>query len=275
MYADQIAEARALATPYGQNITAMDTTPAIAIQYVPDFGAGGAGSTSVGKAKITTDGIRFKVDDSTPAGNDALANQTSSGWLTFASQTNMGQMLDAINNGGLAWRAIPKCMLRGDIASNLLAASETVVSNANGKVFFWDSKAETLIVAGAVVSGERFINNGKNGHVKDSDDEVENTIMYIEANIVDSDMTLTFYSSTATADTQIGGALAFTAAGSATYFGKNDPEDPYISAQRGARLIARVTTLTQQKGTPTRFHVLGKSAVLKNDRIVEDVQVTN
>lgn len=276
MRQEQIIEARNLASVYGQNITALDTTPAIAIQYVPDRGAGGAGSTSVGKAKITTGGIRFKVDDSTPAGVDALSNQTSSGWLTFASQTNMGQMFDAINTGSSAWRAIPKVMLRGDIASNLLAAAEVIVSNAVGRVFFWDHKVETLINAGAVISGERFINNGIAGVVRDSSDEVENMLLYIEANFVDSDLVLSFYSSTHSADTQIGGALSFTAAGSATYpTGRETPDTVYLRATRGSRLMVIFTALTEAIATPTRVHVLGKSAVLKNDRFVSDVQVTN
>jgi len=128
-----------------------------------------------------------------------------------------------------------------------------------------------LISAAIAVSGERFENNGINGHVKDLDDHCENTINLVEANFVDSDGTLTFFSASQTADVQIGGALTFTAAGIATYFGRNDPSDPYITAKLGERLIARVTFLTEAIGTPNRFHVLGKTAVLANDRIVTDV----
>lgn len=270
MYQNQILEARSLAAVVGHNITALDTSPALVLQYVPDRGVGGLGSTSVGKAKLTTDGIRFKVDDDTPAGLDVLPNQTSSGWLTFASQTNMGQMRDAIT-GGAAWRCKLVASLRGDIASNMLAAAETVVSTANGFTFLWDSKVETLISAAIAVSGERFVNNGINGHVKDLDDFCENQINFVEANFVDSDATLTFFSASQTADVQIGGAYTFTAAGTATYFGKNDPGDLFIVAKLGERLIARVTFLTEAIGTPNRFHVLGKTAVLANDRIVTDV----
>lgn len=269
MYQAQIVEARSLAAVVGHNITALDTSPALVLQYVPDRGAGGLGSTSVGKAKLTTDGIRFKVGDDTPAGLDVLPNQTSSGWLTFASQTNMGQMRDAIT-GGAAWRCKLVASLRGDIASNMLAAAETVVSTANGFTFLWDSKVETLISAAIAVSGERFVNNGINGHVKDLDDHCENTINFVEMNFVDSDGTLTFFSASQTADTQIGGAFAFTGP-TVTFAGKNDPADAYIVAKLGERLIARVTFLTEAIGTPTRFHVLGKTAVLANDRIVTDV----
>ena len=265
MYLQQIEEARALAPIVAHNITALDTTPAIVVQYVPALGVAG---TSEGKMKITTDGLRFKVDDATPAGVDALPSQNASGWLKFATVTNMGGMVDAIN-GSVAWRAYLVASLRGDLASNLLAASETAVSTANGKTFYWDSKAETLIVCGIAVSGEKFLNNGANGHVKDSDDECENMLLYVEANLADSDCVLKFYSSSGSADTQVGGSLSFTAAGTATYWGKNNPDDVYIRANRGERLIARITTDTQQKATPTRFHVLGKTAVLKNDRIVD------
>jgi len=270
MYQNQIVEARSLASVIGHNITALDTSPALVLQYVPDRGAGGLGSTSVGKAKLTTDGIRFKVDDDTPAGLDVLPNQTSSGWLTFASQTQMGQMRDAVT-GGAAWRAYLVCARRIDIASNMLAAAETVVSIANGFTFLWDNKVETLISAGIAVSGEKFENNGINGHVKDLDDHCENTINFVEANFVDSAATLTFFSASQTADVQIGGAYTFTAAGTATYFGKNDPDDTFIVAKLGERLIARVTFLTEAIGTPNRFHVLGKTAVLANDRIVTEI----
>ena len=270
MYTNQITDARALASVIGHNITALDTSPALVLQYVPDRGAGGLGSTSVGKAKITSDGIRFKVDDDTPAGLDVLPNQTSSGWLTFASQTNMGQMRAAIA-GGAAWRCKLVASLQGDIASNMLTQSEAICSVANGLTFFWDSKVETLISAGIAVSGEKFEDNGINGHVKDLDDHCENTINMVEANFVDSDATLTFFSASQTADVQIGGAYAFTAAGTATYFGKNDPDDTFIVAKLGERLIARVTFLTEAIGTPNRFHVLGKTAVLANDRIVTEI----
>lgn len=271
MYANQIIEARALATTVGHNITALGTSPAIVAQYVPPRGAGGLSSTSVGKMKITSDGIRFKVDDDTPAGLDALPNQTSSGWLTYASQTNMGQMVDAIE-GGIAWRAYLSVSLRGDLASNMLDQSEAICSVANGLTFFWDSKVETLISAGIAVSGERFLNNGIGGHVQDFEDACENTINFIEANFVDSAATLRFYSGKAgSAETQIGGTFLFTAAGVATYFGKHNGDNAFISAARGERLIARVTFLTEAIGTPNRFHVLGKTAVLKNDRVVTEI----
>ena len=99
--------------------------------------------------------------------------------------------------------------------------------------------------------------------------------MYIEANFVDSDATLTFYSATQAAEVQIGGDETFTADGTSVRFGDTDPIDPYISAARGERLIARVTFLTEAIGTPNRFHVLGKTAVLKNDRVVTVVNYGN
>lgn len=269
----QIDEANALALPYSQNITALDTTPAIAIQYVPDMGAGGFGSTSVGKVKITSDGLRFKVDDTTPAGIDALQSMTASGWLPYSTQTNMGQLLEKIN-GSLAWRAIPKCMLQGDIASNLLAVAEAIVSNAVGKVFFWDSKVETLIVAGGVISGERFVNAGRNGHVTDAADLVNNTLLMVEANIVDSNMTFTVHSASNTAE-GLAISVAFTAAGTATFFGKQNPDDLFIQSVLGERLVIKITGPTEAIGTPTQVTIRGKSAVYKNDRIVQDVQVTN
>jgi hypothetical protein len=265
VHIQQIEEARALAPIVGHNIAAFDTSPAIVVQYVPNLGVG-----SEGKMKITTDGLRFKVDDATPTGSDLLSNMNASGWLKFATRTNMGQIVDDIN-GSVGWRAYLVAALRGDLASNLLAASETSVNGDNGFTFYWDMKAETLISCGIAVSGNKFINNGTNGHVKDDDDECENSILYIEANLADSDCVLRFYSSSDSADTQIGGSLTFTAAGTATYWGKNNPDDIYIRANRGERLIARITTDTQLKATPTRFHVLGKTAVLRNDRVVDSV----
>jgi len=274
MTAEQIIEARALAIPYGQNYVGFDKAPCIAVQYVPDLGSEGAGSTLVGKMKITDDGFRFKVDDDTPAGKDLIANMNASGWLLYAANTTIGDMFDNIN-GSLALRAILKSTLRADLASNSLNAVEATVTGATGKVFFWDNTGAGLIVAGAVISGERFVNNGLKGHLKDSADEVENSLLYIAANMADSTMVMKFYTASSSAETQIGGSASWAAAGTEVETGATNPDDIYLSATRGDRMVIRVTTLTTAKGTPNRFHVLGKSAVLKNDRIVEDVQYTN
>ena len=69
MDTNQILEARALATPYGQQQTAVDTTPMMVCQYVSALGTG-ASSASI--ALVQNSSITCLVDSATPAGLDVI-----------------------------------------------------------------------------------------------------------------------------------------------------------------------------------------------------------
>lgn len=259
MRTEQIQEALALAQPIAHNQTTSDVSPAIVIQYVPAIG----GADTVGKVKVTTQGLRFKVDDTTPSGANAIGN--SSGWILDATYTNMGQVLDQIN-GYAAWRAYLVCSRRGDASDSLLSTAEATCTGANGKTIFWDT--DSIALCGIAISGEKFVNNGLNGHVKDADSVCINTMLYARVTMV-SDGTLKFYSSSQAADTLLGPTFACGSA-SQVEIGEENPSIGYIAAKMGERLLVLVDSATAGNGTPTEFHVVGKTAVLKNDRIVTE-----
>lgn len=257
----QIEEARALAPVVTHLLSAADTTPAIVIQYVSALGTGSS-SASVQVQDGT--GLRFKVDGATPAGNDAIGN--SSGWILFATYTNMGQVLDQIN-GKIAWRAYLVAALRGDLATHLLTAASQQADGDNGLTLYFDSSRADL--CGVAVSGEKFVNNGVNGHVKDADDECENYLLYSKVNVA-SDGSLKFYTASQSANTQLGDTIAISTDTDAEV-GEAEVSAEYLRATRGQRLVVRVEATTAgQACTPTQFHVLSKTAVLRNDRIVDE-----
>lgn len=259
MNINQIEEARALAQPVVHNQTAADVSPCIVVQYVPALGTGATAAT----CKRTADGWCFKVGADTPAGADDIGN--SSGWILDATYTNMGQILDQIN-GYAAWRAYLVASRRGDASGSVLAQAEASCIGDNGLAFFWDTSA--IALCGTAISGEKFVNNGVNGHVKDAGDQCENTMLYARVTMV-SDGTLKFYSSSQSADTQLGPTFTCGSA-SPVEIGEENPSIGYISAKRGERLLVLVDSATAANGTPTEFHVIGKTAVLRGDRIVTE-----
>lgn len=268
MREQQINEARALAPKVALNLTAADTTPAIVVQYVPNLGSGGAEA----KVKVTTNGMYFEVDSSAATedcGADAVGNTT--GWLLFATYTNLGQLVDAIN-GHAAWRAYLAAALRTDNTSWMLATALTSVtggseSTGHGKTFYFDNSASGH--SSVVFSGEKFLNSGVNGHVTDDGDQCENTLYY-GAFDCNNDVYLRFYSSSHTADTKLLADISHTAS-SATYINKHTAEVEFISSKRGERLVVRCAAITAAKAaTPVTFQTLGKTAVLRNNRIVDE-----
>lgn len=281
MHADQIAEARALATPVTHSQTAVDTTPALVVQYCPDCGTG---ATSASIALVQNSSMTFLVDSTTPAGADAIG---ASGVVLTSSSTydTMGELVDYIN-GLRAWRAYLVACLRADASSILLAKSATICSGDNGLTFYIDTSqnegalvpgtAAAYEIVGAAISGEKFVNNGKNGHVTDKDDGCENSLCYAEVQVTctgdaenlriysapqDATETLLYnYTLTSTTEVDLG----------RTGTTQQDGIDSvFIRAKRGERLVIRAATDSAFSAV-TKFNITGKTAVLKGNRMVDE-----
>lgn len=269
MYLRQIEEARALATPVTQNITATDTDPAIVIQYVPALGTGGTAATialATGSQTLT-----FTVDSSAPAELDAIGGASGALVLTDAVFDTMGELVDYIN-GRSAWRAYLVGALRSDNPTNLLVKSAASCIGDNGLTFYSDTS--TNLGISLAISGEKFVNNGINGHVKDFEDECENEMLYGSFNVTCASAPyLSYYTGKqGSTETLITAAKLLTSA-SGTLEGEEIPTGPFIQATRGQRLIMRCVSPSVANATPVTagtITVVGKTAVLKNDRIVSE-----
>lgn len=288
MHIKQIEEARSLAIPVPQSQAAVDKSPFMQIQYVPTLGTGGSSASA---ALVQDSSLTLLVNSSTPAGADVIG---VSGIIDTSQSTfsEMGEVVDAFN-GALAWRAYLIAALRSDASSILLAKSATICSGDTGLTFYGDTSqnegsivpgtAAAKEIIGAAISGERFVNNGINGHLKDADDEVENSLTYAQVQLtftgsdpnslniftgVQGSAEVLIYTQTLTSTTEqelgISGAVDAPRSGM---------QAPFITAPRGARLIIRAAASTAFSAV-TKFNVSGKSAVLKNDRIVDAINFT-
>ena len=262
----QYQEALLLAPVVPQEHTAADVSPALVLQYVPNLGSG-AVSVSV---QVLAAGLRFKVAGDTPSGADAIGN--SSGWILFATYTNGNLLLGQINKEQ-AYRAYGVDLLPGDLMSHLLVAASAQIDGANGQTLLWDSSLKDG--HGTAISGEKFLNNGVNGWVKDDEDDAnnggcENWLLYGAFNVA-SDGELQFHSAlNISASTQLGPTVTIST-DTLAEVGSNEPSVEYLRATRGQRLVIRIASTTAgQAATPTRFHVLGKTVVLSNDRVVNE-----
>lgn len=268
MHLKQIEEARALATPIIHNFTDVDTLPWMVAQYVPSLGTD-ATSASIAYS-VTGLSMTFLVDSSTPTGLDAIGADgvidTSSG-----DYDTMGELVDYIN-GRIAWRAYLVGALRADKSSLMLVKSATICSGANGLTFYADSSASGE--HSLAISGEKFVSNAAGGHVTDADDNCENEMLYGAFTVTcSSAIGLKYYSGKqGDTETQIGSTVTVTST-EAKEQGEVNLTVPYVQATRGQRLIMRVMDLstTVEELTSPTIHVIGKTAVLENDRIVDSV----
>jgi len=265
MHLRQIEEARALATPVIHNITADDTSPWMVVQYVPDRGTGG---TSASIAYVQASSLTFLVDSSTPAGADVIG---ASGVVLTSSEDydTMGELVDYIN-GRAAWRAYLVGALRADLTSLLLAKSATICSGANGLTFYTDSTVSNDV--SLAISGEKFVSNAISGHVTDDGGACENEMLYGAFKATnESDFVLKYYSGKqGSTETQVGSTIALTTATNKEQ-GEANLTVPFVQATRGQRLIARIWSGSSVFCSSPVVHVIGKTAVLKNDRIVDEI----
>ena len=266
MTLDQILEARELATPITYNFTADDTFPAIVIQYVPSLGTGGTSASFT----LANDSFVFLVNSAAPAGADAIGT-TGKIATSLAAYDTMGELVDYIN-GRQAWRAYLVGALRAMTSIGLKAKSTTACHNANGvTVYIETADYDTSVGHSFAISGEKFLNNGKNGHVTDADDECENALYFGNFLITgDSDgLVLKYYSGAQGSTETLLHTYTINAPGSSPRTdGEENPTEPYMQAKRGERLIIQVTTASAIVGTPT-FTAIGKTAVLSGKRIVD------
>ena len=267
MHLKQIEEARALANPVPHNFVAVDTLPWMVVQYVPARGTSG---TSASIAYIVASSMTFLVNSATPAGADVIG---ASGVILTSSSTydTMGELVDYIN-GRSAWRAYLVGALRADNSSLMLAKSATACSGANGLTFYADSSASGE--HSFAISGEKFVNNGKSGHVTDAGDACENAMLYGAFTVTNaSTIGLKYYSGKqGDTETQIGSTVAVTSA-TLKEQGEANWSVPFVQAIRGQRLIMRLidTSTTVAELTSPAIHAVGKTAVLANDRVVDAV----
>ena len=267
MHIQQIEEARALATPVIHNFAAVDTLPWMVVQYVPSLGTSG---TSASIAYIVASSMTFLVDSAVPAGADAIG--TSGVILTStAAYDTMGELVDYIN-GRAAWRAYLVGALRADNSSLMLAKSATACSGANGLTFYADSSASGE--HSFAISGEKFVSNAASGHVTDAGDFCENELLYGAFNVTcaSAGIGLKYYTGKqGSTEVQIGSTVTVTSA-TAKEQGEVNLTVPYVQSTRGQRLLMRVMGLSATTSlTSPVIHVIGKTAVLKNDRIVDAI----
>lgn len=264
MNMQQIEEARALATPVTHNITANDTCPAIVIQYVPEMGSA---STNTASFTLANDSFQFLVNGATPSGVDVIG---VSGKVDVSSSTydTMGELVDHIN-GKQAWRAYLVGCLRSTTAVGLLAKTSTRCDNANGVTVYGDtSDYKDWFIA---VSGEKFVNNGKNGHVTDWDDKVENALMYGNYSFASESngVTLQYYTGKqGETETALTGTESIAESSTVTH-GEENCDQPYIKATLGHRLIVKINQASSDIGTPS-LNVTGRSAVYRANRVVNE-----
>jgi len=270
MHLKQIEEARKLATPFAHVFTGVDTFPAFVVQYVPDngvssayrakialvlatsmtFTTGAAGVTAVGDSQATADGIG------------------TAGVITISGEDydTCGELMDYIN-GHPAWRMYLVGARRATLMATILAKTAAFCDVDNGLTFYFDA-SEGLKSGALAISGEKFVNNGVNGHLKDADSQCENKLLHLA---VTCGMTgnghLRLYSCSQKAD---GDGLSF-AITTATQITKGEANlaEVFHQSTRGERLVIELDAATSFDSI-AECQFVGKTAVLSNDRIVDE-----
>lgn len=270
MHLQQIEEARKLATPLAHVFTGIDTFPAFVVQYVPDnglssayrakialvldtsmtFTTGAAGTTAVGDSQATADGIGT-------AGVIDISN---------ASYDTCGELMDYIN-GHPAWRMYLVGAKRSTGMETILAKGAAFCDVANGLTFYHDA-SEGAKCAAVAISGEKFVNNGVNGHLKDADSQCENMLLHLALTVgVTDNGLLNLYSCSQRAD---GDAVGFILTNDTLLTkGETNLASIFHQSTRGERLIVEIDGSTSFDDI-AQCQIVGKTAVLKNDRIVDE-----
>jgi hypothetical protein len=238
------------------------------VQYVPALGTGGSSATL---AYTTGSTMTFQVDGADPAGADTIGNTSGELACEAASLDTMGELVDYIN-GRAAWRAYLVGSLRADLSSGLLAVSaSSAVYDANGLTIYSDTSTNTGV--SLAISGEKFVNNGVAGHVKDADDQCENEMLYGSFNVTCvSAPHLRYYTGKQGSTETLITASKLLVSATATLEGEEIPTGPFIQATRGQRLIMRCITPSAAAPAVSApvITIAGKTAVLKNNRIVDE-----
>ena len=264
-----------------RNVTAVDTSLAAIVQYVPDLGTGGAAATCT----VAVTGFTFTVDAAVPANEDAIGS-VAGGIVLWSTATmangTWGGMADYVNSKG-AWRMILRGALRADAHNGTATAGQVAPLTAgsascigdNGLRIYFDTSVS--LVFSEAISGERFVNNGIGGHLKDADDRCINHLLYagITVSFPAGTALVSFWTESQTATgVQIGSTSATLTTATKREYGytsgaASNPAVavPYVSSRPGERLVIRVTSTSITMSAPA-INLVGKTQVLSGEHIV-------
>lgn len=262
----QIEEARAIAPVVIHNVSAVDTDAWSVVQYVPDGGEGGAAATLTIAAGGET--WTFTVDAAAPTGTDRIG---AAGVIDGDATTydTYGELADYIN-GLPAWRMYLVGAIRTDAIKSSLAKTSTSCFGDNGLTIYSDTSDSNCFSVG--ITGEKFVNNGLNGHQRDVDDEVENCLLYGGFNVTGLSVVMlrAYAGKQGTTETSLFSGVTLTTA-TLYELGEANLSEVELKAPRGERLILRVYS-PSAGGTLSVpvINVHSKSHVLSGRRIVDD-----
>jgi hypothetical protein len=286
---EQLQQALGLALPYSQNV-ADETSCAFVIQGVPSLAS--AGCINIAVAITAAVGLTCTLDYgaglTTPVAADQAGFEVagSNNTLTYATYTTLGTFIDAIN-GTKFLRAYLVAGIRSDImttgsTSPLLARTVLTCIGDNGLPIYFDGSlaaTATPKVVGIAISGEKFVNNGKNGWIKEDlqHEACINSLIYAKFAAAFSVSTARYaiYHSTQAADVEVLSAASTTTTVYTLQAAAGDLITAYSTAPIGSRVILRMEALAGTTGfttgsANTYIQATGKSAVLSGRRIVTE-----
>jgi hypothetical protein len=254
----QILEAEAAASPYSQAFTDVDGSPAMVVQCVPD---NGDSITAATLQVVTATGLTILINGAAPAGTNAIG---ASGVVAFATYTTLGAVRDALNSTRV-YRAYLVGGLRADTsASKLLTASAASILGDTGLTIYHDASSTDHF--SFAISGERFVNNGVNGHITDAigkNGGYRNSLLAANINmgITGASPQIQFHFEKQQGTTVQASVTRVMVDDTLEEIGTENPMIPYLTAPIGYRLVGRVSVATTVDDIAT-FDVLGKSADL-------------
>ncbi len=267
MHTSIVKEARDLAVPYTLTLAAVDTAGQAVVQYIPSLGTGAAAAEC---AVTTATDLTFLTGPAgaatTPAGADAIG---TAGVILFSAYTTMGALADYVNSFQ-AWRMYLTGALRADAsAAKLLVKSTTSCIGANGLTIFADTSAAEH--HDVTISGEKFVSNGRSGHLKDWDHQCENRLIRFSLDIDGTgDCVITMYSGKQ-GSTETSMYTIALPDNTLTERGMDLPVGSFFkAAKRGERLILRVSHATDIGTDLTAFQITGQTAVLTGAHVITE-----
>ena len=251
-----------MARPWAQVFSDVDGFPQMLLQYVPDGGTGGTAATA---AVTTGTDITILIDGEVPAGKDAIG---ASGVVAFATYTTLGTLRDVLNSTP-AYRCILLGGLRADAsATKLLTAGAASIMTDSGLRIYGDASATDHI--SFAITGERFVNNGLDGHVKERG-ACWNTLLAASLNVglTGGSPQIIFYFEGQRASDAVQTAFSLVMVDDTLEaIGTDNPSVPYLQAPLGFRIVGRVSVATTVDDI-AKFAVLGKSAYMNGEQLID------
>lgn len=252
-------------------ITAPDTDVAYTLQYVPLNGEAGT-SVEATAAFVQGGDFTVTVGGSVPTGKDAFGTagviDTSHG-----DYDTVGEFYDYVESlGGKehgAWRIIMGAAIRADTMASLLAKGSTSVIGPNGLDFYFDTTVSESI--SAVITAEKFVNNGPGGYQGDYKHKVLNQLMSfaITQDMASAGEVLIYEGKNGVAETLLHTLVL--ADNTELAKGLGYPAVVWDQAKHGYRLIVRASHATDIGASAVGdFIVRGRSIVPDGSFIVRD-----